>query len=93
MGFWMHRSCLISFLAATVLVTGSLRAAEPVFSNQTGPAGVTMTHSTSGFGNSNDTGGATIGDFNNDGWEGLFVVSGENDAPRECLFITHAQRH
>ncbi|MCH8253602.1 MAG: CRTAC1 family protein [Planctomycetes bacterium] len=89
MGFWMHRSCLIGFLAATVLVTGSLRAAEPVFSNQTGPAGVTMTHGTSGFANSNYTGGATIGDFNNDGWQDLFVFSGGNNGQPDRLFINN----
>lgn len=57
------------------------------FSDQTTPAKVNLTHSTpitSGDGAQMISGGA-VGDFNNDGWQDLFVIGGGYEADK--LFI------
>ncbi|MCA9291414.1 MAG: VCBS repeat-containing protein, partial [Phycisphaerales bacterium] len=67
----------------------SAGAADVTFSNQTVAAGVNVTHSTSGFAQVQYSGGATVGDFNGDGWQDLFVLSGGNNNQPDRLFINN----
>lgn len=64
-------------------------AVNPIFTNQTAAAGVTTTHSTSGFNNSQYAGGGAVGDFNNDGYQDLFVISGGSGNVPDKLFINN----
>jgi hypothetical protein len=81
-------------IAATVAVLGlspaMTFAAPPAFSNQTVAAGVNVSHfTTGGFSNANYTGGGAVGDFNNDGWQDLFVISGGGNSQPDFLFINN----
>jgi hypothetical protein len=64
-------------------------AAPPAFSNQTNASGVATTHLTSGFAQSQYAGGACVGDFNNDGFQDLFVLKGGNNNMPDRLFINN----
>lgn len=76
-------------MSLCVLVGRSSQAAAPAFSNQTSSAGVAFTHSTSSFNSSSYSGGGTVGDFNNDGFQDLFVFSGGNAGQPDRLYINN----
>jgi hypothetical protein len=81
---------VIPRLAACIAVAGALRAAggsPPAFSNHTAAAGVTVSHSSSGFANSNYAGGGAVGDFNRDGWQDIFMCKGGSGGLADRLFI------
>jgi hypothetical protein len=64
-------------------------ATPPAFSNQTTAAGLTLTHSTSGFTNSQYSGGGAIGDFNRDGFMDIFFISGGTGNKPDSLMINN----
>jgi hypothetical protein len=73
----MRRTPRLGIPAVTILIVAAgAVAGTPAFTNQAGPAGVSMIHETSGFNLDQYAGGATVGDFNNDGFQDLFVLSG-----------------
>ena len=80
---------IIFFVLLLPQTSSATPQAEPTlqFSNQTLTATVNLTHSTpitSGDGAQMISGG-TVGDFNNDGWQDLFVIGGGYEADK--LFI------
>ena len=66
--------------------SASLLAGDPQFSELTDQVGVAVMHGASGFSHANYTGGGAVGDFNNDGWQDLFVLSGGNNNQPDRLF-------
>lgn len=64
-------------------------AAPPAFSNQTVAAGVNVSHATSGFIQSQYTGGGAVADFDRDGWMDFFMISGGNAGAPDFLFINN----
>ena len=71
----------------TLLVASAASATPPAFSNQTVSANLVMTHSTSGFTNSQYAGGGAIGDFNRDGFMDIFFISGGSGNKPDQLMI------
>ncbi|MCA9284963.1 MAG: CRTAC1 family protein [Phycisphaerales bacterium] len=83
-------SCpVVAALAFELVVSAAALATPPQFSNQTEAAGVSNTHAVTNFANAGYSGGATIGDFNNDGWQDLFVVKGGAGGAPDRLFINN----
>ncbi len=79
----------VAHLATLLCLVCASNAAPPDFSNSTADAGLTHTHLTFGFNSYNYSGGSTVGDFNNDGFVDIFVVSGGNNNQRDRLFINN----
>ena len=79
---------VIASCSSAMLATSTL-AVDPLFSIQTGATGLTATHSTSGFNNANYAGGGAVGDFNNDGWQDVFFISGGTGTVPDKLFINN----
>ncbi|MFO0875490.1 MAG: FG-GAP-like repeat-containing protein [Phycisphaerales bacterium] len=79
----MRRRCTALAASATALAT------PPAFSNQAVAAGVNVSHSTSGFTNVGYSGGACVGDFNNDGFQDLYFISGGGGNKPDYLFINN----
>lgn len=77
------------FVAAmTVLgLAGSAPAGDPVFEEIAVSLGVGALHSSSGYSHWDYTGGGAAGDFNNDGWQDLFVISGGVGDRPDRLYI------
>jgi len=73
--------------AALLGLASSAGAQSPSFSEQTGPAGINVTFESSGYAHSGYSGGGTVGDFNNDGWQDLFVLDGGDNGLRDKLYI------
>lgn len=89
----MHREKYVSFITvagfAVISATSPVTAADPAFSRQNDSAGLLAIHSTPNFLLADYAGGATVGDFNNDGWQDIFVlVGGFNERP-DKLFINN----
>ena len=81
----MHRP--YAPLLALALLSSPLHAAAPAFSNQTAPSGIAVNFiSAGGYSHSNYTGGGCAGDFNRDGFQDLFVLSGN---ARDKLYINN----
>ncbi|MDZ4755889.1 MAG: FG-GAP-like repeat-containing protein [Phycisphaerae bacterium] len=78
----------VSFLG-TEMASQSSGAAPPAFSNQAGPAGVGVSHATSGFTFPGYAGGACIGDFNRDGFQDFLFLSGGLGNKPDYLFINN----
>ncbi|MFQ5496219.1 MAG: CRTAC1 family protein, partial [Phycisphaerae bacterium] len=64
-------------------------AGELGFAEITTEAGVAVVHSSSGYANSIYTGGGAVGDFNRDGFQDLFVISGGDGHALDRLFINN----
>lgn len=64
-------------------------AAPPAFTNTTTGAGVAVSHATGGFAGSAWAGGGAIGDFNRDGRQDLFLISGGTGNRADYLFINN----
>ena len=82
------------WLAASIgvlLAPGSARAAEASFVRFTDWAGVGVQHLSYGYDHDEYTGGGAVGDFNNDGYQDFFAVSGGRLSvhPRDYLFINN----
>ena len=76
-------SSAVCFAASPVL------AVDPAFSNQSVAAGIAATHATSGYVLSEYSSGGCIGDFNRDGWQDVFVISGGSVNVPDRLFINN----
>jgi hypothetical protein len=83
----MPRHVLLVVLAGCVACP--VRAADPVFTNQSTAAGVAVVHDASGFNNVQYSGGGTAGDFNGDGWQDFFMFSGGDLNQPDYLFINN----
>lgn len=71
------RISLASVFAACLFLLGAPAFAQTQFVDVTSQCGLTFTHTmASGHPMGPMVGGATVGDFNNDGWPDLFVLSG-----------------
>ena len=51
-------------------------AVDPTFTDRTTEAGVSVMFDSSGYAHSVYTGGGAVGDFNGDGWQDLYYISG-----------------
>ena len=76
-------------LTIMFLSTGVASAGDVSFTDVTDQAGVNVTHDASGFDRSSYAGGGTVGDFNNDGWQDLFILSGGDGNQPDHLFINN----
>jgi len=76
--------CLFTFSLHALATVAS--AAPPSFVDQTVAAGVSVVHQSSGYSHWDYTAGGAVGDFNNDGFQDLFVINGEG---RDHLFINN----
>ncbi len=74
---------------SALLATSTSVATPPAFSNQTVAAGIAVNHSTSGFANPGYSGGACIGDFNQDGFQDILFLSGGGGNKPDYLFINN----
>ncbi len=83
-----NRRLLLSCIASQTLSV-TARAGDLQFEDITFASGVATTHSSSGYSNSNYTGGGAVGDFNNDGLQDIFVISGGNGGVLDKLFINN----
>ena len=82
------RAALLGAIGLYIIAPGA-RAQSPQFSDQTLAAGLTAIHtSTPGTQLSWMTGGIAAGDFNNDGWQDLFVLGGPG-APDKLYINNH----
>lgn len=80
------RGCQLALALAPVALAS---AGDVSFTDVTSQAGVNVTHDTSGFLRESYAGGGTVGDFNNDGWQDLFVFSGGDGNEPDHLFINN----
>src|SRR4051794_8699611 len=91
----MHRSRSITQLvcAASILIglacSSAALAVPPAFSNQTASTGTTFTTANSGYTQSFYAGGGCVGDFNNDGWQDLFIMKGGGVNVADRLYINN----
>jgi hypothetical protein len=84
------RSLLVlSSTFAALLPSAAAQAVPPVFSNQTASTGIVSTHATSGFAQFVYAGGAAVGDFDRDGRQDLFVISGGSGGQPDRLFMNN----
>ncbi|MFO0873814.1 MAG: CRTAC1 family protein [Phycisphaerales bacterium] len=83
------RLAATSFSLAILASTASAAAANPAFSEQASAAGIAVTYATAGFPLLAYAGGACVGDFNKDGWQDLFVLSGGSGNTPDHLFINN----
>ncbi len=81
--------------AAAIAIAFSLPASAggidppPLFSEISAELGVNVVHLTSGFSHSNYTPGGAVGDFNNDGCQDFFAISGGSNNQPDRLFINN----
>jgi enediyne biosynthesis protein E4 len=66
---------------------GQVAGGELEFADVALASGVQVTHATSGFDHPGYTAGGAAADFNNDGWQDLFVIGGGNNNQADHLFI------
>jgi hypothetical protein len=78
---------LVSRIAACLALTATLAHGQFSFSNQTVSAGVSATHSISSILDPLYPGGGTVGDFDGDGFQDIFWLSGGDGAQADKLFI------
>jgi enediyne biosynthesis protein E4 len=80
-------------ITTAIVVLGTLNlhvnASPPLFTNQTAASGITTSHQTTSFPQSQYSAGAAVGDFNNDGWQDLFVLKGGANNLPDRLFINN----
>ncbi len=74
---------------AMVALATSLSAQTLQFSDQTAAAGVSNDYFTGTYSNSNYPAGGAVADFNNDGWQDLFVTTGGSAGNPDRLFINN----
>ena len=89
----MHRSFAqlgqtLAALAGSICVPATL-AVPPAFSNQTSSTGTTFTTANSGYTQSYYAGGGCVGDFNNDGWQDMFIMKGGGVNVPDRLYINN----
>jgi len=77
----------ITSCALSLSLTALASAQSPAFSERTVQAGIDVTFESSGYNHSGYAGGGTVGDFNNDGWQDLFVLDGGDNGLRDKLYI------
>ncbi len=87
----MNRLTRILICGPTVfLVLASLSlATPPSFVDDTVAAGLSNTHAFVGFDNGQYSSGVSVGDFNNDGWQDVFVIKGGASGLPDRLFINN----
>ncbi len=73
-------------ISALVLSAADATAGGPLFEDYTAQSGIANTHNSSGYSQPNYTAGGAVGDFNNDGWQDLYVVQGHG---RDLLFLNN----
>ena len=82
------RGTVACWVLAAAFVPAQVRGQTAQFSDQTDAAGVTCTHTTMILDPAlKMTAGGAVGDFNNDGWQDLFVLGGYGAPDR--LFINN----
>ncbi len=76
--------------ATALLISAPSWGIDPVFTNQTAAAGLSSAiHDSSGFSNASYSGGGVVGDFNNDGFQDIFMPSGGDLSKLDYLFINN----
>jgi hypothetical protein len=75
--------------AVLAIIAGSSWGASPAFTELAVQLGVATNHSTSGFVHAGYAGGGAVGDFNNDGCQDLFVISGGVGNRPDKLYINN----
>jgi hypothetical protein len=80
---------VLTLTATSCLVVSAAKSAPPAFSEQAAAAGINVNHSTSGFTQVAYSGGAGVGDFNNDGFQDIYFISGGGGAKPDYLFINN----
>lgn len=80
---------VLAWSALALAASPAAVAVPPSFSDHTGVSGLANTHASLGFNNSQYSGGASIGDFNNDGWQDVFVIKGGASGQIDRLFINN----
>ncbi len=83
----MSRRLLV--VAALVVTAGPASAAAPAFTELALSLGMGVQHSTSGFVHSPYAGGGAVGDFNNDGCQDVFIISGGVGDRPDRLYINN----
>lgn len=76
-----------SSLAVGLAMSPACLAGGASFSDQTASSGLTVSQLTAGFVQFQYSGGGAVGDFNNDGWQDLFFLSGGLGNVPDKLFI------
>jgi hypothetical protein len=80
-------------LVAAVVAVGSgvarAHAGDASFSDGTAEAGLVATHATAGFVQMQYSSGGAIGDFDNDGWQDVFFLSGGSGSKPDRLFLNN----
>ncbi len=80
---------LPAIIAAALGPGGPALAGNPVFDEIAVDLGVAAVHNTAGYVHADYTGGGAVGDFNNDGCQDLFVISGGVGNVPDHLYINN----
>ncbi len=84
----MQPTRLLTLATSSTLafVAGAALAGAPLFEDYTAQSGIQNTHASSGYSQPNYTAGGAAGDFNNDGWQDVYVIQGHG---QDKLFINN----
>ncbi len=80
---------VLVIMAAALGLAGPAPAGNPVFDEVAVDLGVAAVHNAAGYDHANYTGGGAVGDFNADGCQDLFAISGGTGNVPDHLFINN----
>ncbi len=77
------------FLLITAVTPAGGPGPTPTFVEIATDLGLDVLHSSSGYNHANYTGGGAVGDFDNNGCQDIYIISGGNGNQRDWLFMNN----
>ncbi len=84
-----HATGFALFLIVTAAAPAGGPGPTPTFVEIAADLGLDVVHSSSGYTHANYTGGGAVGDFDNNGCQDIYVISGGNGNQRDWLFMNN----